>query len=251
MCVFTVQVPDGGWFSLAVSAGVVYVMVAWWLGSRRRQAALACSVRGDLADLFVVLPRPPPPAVVLGTPTPGSHSSTTHSGGAAGEATALGYPAASQPPLPIPTGPSAAQQCLEIAAASTRPSSAGTPIGPAASSVPLGAAALAPRSFFAALSTRLATRKPLQLALRLPAGDLYPLARQPGIGIYYNDDPAGLPHVLLHCLKNMRGLHDVSVFMTVRYVPIPHVRPEECLLVRQLHPLPNFYQVRCRAVVRM
>ncbi|PNW83786.1 hypothetical protein CHLRE_04g217350v5 [Chlamydomonas reinhardtii] len=350
------KVPEGAWFSLAVSAGGIYVMTIWWVGSTRRALLLAASAgRNRLSELFVMMPLQPqqshltaPAAqqvlqpqqqqqqqqVRLGAPRAiaesledaqqeagqqqmqgAAHSSATPDAAARTTTAAMPQPAAAPG---ASSGLSHPER--EIVTASNTPSSgthgSATPDGgaigympsrrrttAAATSAFAAAAGISGRSsghaavpttnlhksdslsrgspaqLLAAVSARLSMWRPVQLALRLPpqpllgadgsaavagqgqglgslGGDgagaeqqqqqLWPLSRQPGIGLYYSETPVGLPHVLIHFLRNVQSVHDVSVFLTVRVVPLPHVQPVERLLVRQLAPFPNFYQVVAR-----
>ncbi|PNW70308.1 hypothetical protein CHLRE_17g714450v5 [Chlamydomonas reinhardtii] len=347
------KVPEGAWFSLAVSAGGIYVMTIWWVGSTRRALLLAASAgRNRLSELFVMMPLQPQqshmaaPAAQVPQPqqvrreAPRAIAESLEDGqqeagqeegqemqGAAhsstgADAAARTTTAATPQPAAAP-GASSGGGLLhperEIVTASNTPSSGthgsatpadGGAIGPlpsrrrtAATSAFAAAAGISGRSdgnaavptsnlhksdslsrgspaqLLAAVSARLSMWRPVQLALRLPpqpllgadgsaavgsqgqglglgadgAGaeqqqqqQLWPLSRQPGIGLYYSETPVGLPHVLIHFLRNVQSVHDVSVFLTVRVVPLPHVQPVERLLVRQLAPFPNFYQVVAR-----
>ncbi|PNW70301.1 hypothetical protein CHLRE_17g714150v5 [Chlamydomonas reinhardtii] len=349
------KVPEGAWFSLAVSAGGIYVMTIWWVGSTRRALLLAASAgRNRLSELFVMMPLQPQqshmaaPAAQVPQPqqvrreAPRAIAESLEDGhqqeaeqqemqGAARSSTgadaaaARTVTAATPQPAAAP-GASSGGGLLhperEIVTASNTPSSGthgsatpadGGAIGhlpsrrrtaATATSALAAAAGISGRSdgnaavptsshphksdslsrgspaqLLAAVSARLSMWRPVQLALRLPpqpllgadgsaavgsqgqglglgadgAGaeqqqqqQLWPLSRQPGIGLYYSETPVGLPHVLIHFLRNVQSVHDVSVFLTVRVVPLPHVQPVERLLVRQLAPFPNFYQVVAR-----
>ncbi|KAG2437994.1 hypothetical protein HXX76_005608 [Chlamydomonas incerta] len=302
------KVPEGAWFSLAVSAGVCYVMTIWWMGSTRRALLLAASAgRTRLSELFVMMPLQPQqpqqslqPHAQPGMPQAIAESQEEVEREGDGRALAADTCATAHPhPAALDTsgGPPCPQR--EIVTASNTPSSAGThgtatPDGggglghaPSRRRLPAIAAAAgasgrvgdvaridtqsnsisrdSPARLLAAVSARLSMWRPVQLALRLPppppspgddgtqgqaregvGGQLWPLSRQPGIGLYYSETPVGLPHVLIHFLRNVQSVHDVSVFVTVRFVPLPHVQPAERLLVRQLAPFPNFYQVVAR-----
>ncbi|PNW70302.1 hypothetical protein CHLRE_17g714200v5 [Chlamydomonas reinhardtii] len=346
------KVPEGAWFSLAVSAGGIYVMTIWWVGSTRRALLLAASAgRNRLSELFVMMPLQPQqshmaaPAAQVPQPQQVRREApraiaesledghqqeaeqqemqgAAHSPAGADAAAACTTTAATPQPAAAP-GASSGGGLLhperEIVTASNTPSSGthgsatpadGGAIGhlpsrrrTAATATSAFAAAAgisgrgdgnaavptshphksdslsrgSPAQLLAAVSARLSMWRPVQLALRLPpqpllgadgsaavgsqglglgadgAGaeqqqqqQLWPLSRQPGIGLYYSETPVGLPHVLIHFLRNVQSVHDVSVFLTVRVVPLPHVQPVERLLVRQLAPFPNFYQVVAR-----
>jgi K+ transporter len=67
-----------------------------------------------------------------------------------------------------------------------------------------------------------------------------------GIGIYYGDSPVGVPPILTHFLRNVDAMHDVTIFLTVRFLPMPYIKNAERLLVRAVKGVPNFYQVVSR-----
>ena len=56
----------------------------------------------------------------------------------------------------------------------------------------------------------------------------------PGIGIVYSDCPTGIPPVMIHLLEKMPALYEATIFLTLRFVPIPHVQPHEQFLVRDV-----------------
>ncbi|GAB4815865.1 hypothetical protein N2152v2_002911 [Parachlorella kessleri] len=90
----------------------------------------------------------------------------------------------------------------------------------------------------------LAPRSKGQPGLRLGQGG--PLvARLPGVGIYYTELLQDVNPFLVHFLTRMPSLHEVVVLLTVRSVPIPHVVPDQQLLIRKLH-LPGFFRVVVR-----
>ncbi|KAI7844072.1 hypothetical protein COHA_002216 [Chlorella ohadii] len=81
-------------------------------------------------------------------------------------------------------------------------------------------------------------------ALRL-ASTKRPVARVPGIGVYFNELLIGVPPVLERFLQLMPAIHSVVIFLTVRVVPVPTVLPSERLLLRRLR-FPGFYHVVAR-----
>ncbi|KFM26301.1 Potassium transporter 26 [Auxenochlorella protothecoides] len=81
-------------------------------------------------------------------------------------------------------------------------------------------------------------------ALQL-AGSRQRLGVAPGIGLYYTESLAGVPPVLAFLLPRIPAIHEVTVFLTVRHVPLPTVHASERLLLRKLH-----YQGFYHAVVR-
>ncbi|KAI3432754.1 hypothetical protein D9Q98_004295 [Chlorella vulgaris] len=72
-----------------------------------------------------------------------------------------------------------------------------------------------------------------------------PVARVPGLGIYYTELLRGVPPVLERYMSLLPAIHSVVIFLTVRMVPVPRVLPSERLLIRRLH-LPGFYHAVSR-----
>ncbi|GAQ92301.1 Potassium transporter family protein [Klebsormidium nitens] len=58
--------------------------------------------------------------------------------------------------------------------------------------------------------------------------------RSPGLGLYYSDSIFGTPPVLVQHLKSFPIIHEVVIFMTNRFVPVPEVLPAERFLIEQL-----------------
>ncbi|KAL9454069.1 hypothetical protein AB3S75_009634 [Citrus x aurantiifolia] len=59
--------------------------------------------------------------------------------------------------------------------------------------------------------------------------------RVPGLCFFYtNIHQDGLTPILGHYIKNMRSLHKVTIFTTLRYLLVPKVAPEERIIVRKL-----------------
>ncbi len=52
--------------------------------------------------------------------------------------------------------------------------------------------------------------------VRRPLIILLPQLRLPGLGLYYGDDPTGIPPVLRHFMQNIEAVHDANFFVTVR-----------------------------------
>lgn len=55
--------------------------------------------------------------------------------------------------------------------------------------------------------------------------------RVPGICFFYSDLAFGVPPIVTHYLKNVRTLHQVLVLMTVRFLPVRTVAPEDRFFV--------------------
>lgn len=82
--------------------------------------------------------------------------------------------------------------------------------------------------------------QPLKLA-----GSGQPVARFPGVGLYYSELLEGVPPVLVRFLSLSPAIHEVVIFLTIRGVPLPQVSPTERLLVRKLG-FHGFYHVVAR-----
>jgi KUP system potassium uptake protein len=70
------------------------------------------------------------------------------------------------------------------------------------------------------------------------------IVRVPGVGLVYSELAAGVPAVFSHFVTNLPAFHQVLVFVCVKSVPIPHVRPEERHLVGRIGPR-DFHMYRC------
>ncbi|KNA03435.1 hypothetical protein SOVF_209220 isoform A [Spinacia oleracea] len=55
--------------------------------------------------------------------------------------------------------------------------------------------------------------------------------RVPGICFFYTNIQDGLTPVLGHYIKNMRSLHKVTIFTTLRYLLVPKVAPNERIII--------------------
>ena len=82
--------------------------------------------------------------------------------------------------------------------------------------------------------------KPLRLA-----GTKLPVARLPGLGLYYSECLDGVPPVLVQFLSLSPAIHEVVVMVTIRRVLLPTVPSEQRLLVRKLD-VEGFYHVVAR-----
>ncbi|XVF43483.1 hypothetical protein PTKIN_Ptkin02bG0043600 [Pterospermum kingtungense] len=58
--------------------------------------------------------------------------------------------------------------------------------------------------------------------------------RVPGMCFFYTNIQNGLTPVLGHYVKNMRSLHKVTIFTTLRYLLVPKVAPQDRILVKKL-----------------
>jgi KUP system potassium uptake protein len=60
------------------------------------------------------------------------------------------------------------------------------------------------------------------------------IQRVPGICFFYTNLVHGIPPMISHYVKNVRTLHQVIVFTTIRYVPVVSVLPSERFLVSRV-----------------
>ncbi|CAI9758610.1 unnamed protein product [Fraxinus pennsylvanica] len=72
------------------------------------------------------------------------------------------------------------------------------------------------------------------------------IVRVRGIGLIHTELVSGIPSIFSHFLTNLPAFHQVLVFLCVKYVPVPHVRPEERFLVGRIGPK-DYRVYRCIA----
>ncbi|MED6143653.1 Potassium transporter 6 [Stylosanthes scabra] len=65
-----------------------------------------------------------------------------------------------------------------------------------------------------------------------------------GIGLVHTELVSGIPAIFSHFVTNLPAFHQVLVFLCIKHVPIPHVRPQERFLVGRVGPR-NFRIYRC------
>ncbi|XP_047974553.1 potassium transporter 8-like isoform X1 [Salvia hispanica] len=70
----------------------------------------------------------------------------------------------------------------------------------------------------------------------LSAGPELGVVRVRGIGLIHTELVSGIPAILSHFVANLPAFHQVLVFLCIKYVPVPHVRPEERFLVGRVGP---------------
>ncbi|PON79234.1 Potassium transporter [Parasponia andersonii] len=58
--------------------------------------------------------------------------------------------------------------------------------------------------------------------------------RVPGLCFFYTNIQDGLTPILGHYIKNMKSLHKVTIFTTLRYLLVPKVAPHESIVVNKL-----------------
>ncbi|GFQ06770.1 potassium transporter 8 [Phtheirospermum japonicum] len=62
------------------------------------------------------------------------------------------------------------------------------------------------------------------------------IVRVPGIGLIHTELVSGVPAIFSHFVTNLPAFHHVLVLFCIKYVPVPHVRPEERFLVGRIGP---------------
>ncbi|XP_058212995.1 probable potassium transporter 17 isoform X3 [Rhododendron vialii] len=58
--------------------------------------------------------------------------------------------------------------------------------------------------------------------------------RVPGLCFFYTNIQDGLTPILGHYIKNMKSLHKVTIFTTLRYLLVPKVAPRERIVIKKL-----------------
>ncbi|KAH0701311.1 hypothetical protein KY284_015526 [Solanum tuberosum] len=72
------------------------------------------------------------------------------------------------------------------------------------------------------------------------------ITRVRGIGLIHTELVTGIPAIFSHFITNLPAFHQVLVFLCIKSVPVPHVRPEERFLVGRIGPK-EFRVYRCIA----
>ncbi|CAN0925510.1 Potassium transporter 6 [Linum grandiflorum] len=70
----------------------------------------------------------------------------------------------------------------------------------------------------------------------LSLGSSLGIVRVRGIGIIHTELVSGIPAIFSHFVTNLPAFHQVLVFLCIKSVPVPHVRPEERFLVGRIGP---------------
>ncbi|XP_078154247.1 potassium transporter 6-like [Carex rostrata] len=70
------------------------------------------------------------------------------------------------------------------------------------------------------------------------------IVRVKGIGLIHSDLVSGIPAIFSHFVTNLPAFHQVLVFLCVKSVPVPFVRPEERFLVGRVGPK-EYRMYRC------
>ncbi|GFS45094.1 potassium transporter family protein [Actinidia rufa] len=62
------------------------------------------------------------------------------------------------------------------------------------------------------------------------------IVRVRGIGLVHTELVSGIPAMFSHFVTNLPAFHEVLIFLCIKSVPVPHVRPEERFLVGRIGP---------------
>ncbi|KAL5177615.1 Potassium transporter 6 [Glycine soja] len=84
----------------------------------------------------------------------------------------------------------------------------------------------------------------VSLSWLLSLGHTLGFARVRGIGLVHTELVSGIPAIFSHFVTNLPAFHQVLVFLCIKHVPVPHVRPEERFLVGRVGPR-EFRVYRC------
>ncbi|KAK7266143.1 hypothetical protein RIF29_18783 [Crotalaria pallida] len=70
----------------------------------------------------------------------------------------------------------------------------------------------------------------------LSLGPTLGIVRVKGIGLIHTELVSGIPSIFSHFVTNLPAFHQVLIFLCIKSVPVPHVRPEERFLVGRVGP---------------
>ncbi|KAK9090474.1 hypothetical protein Sjap_023651 [Stephania japonica] len=70
----------------------------------------------------------------------------------------------------------------------------------------------------------------------LSLGPSLGIVRVRGIGLIHTELVSGIPAIFSHFVTNLPAFHQVLVFLCIKSVPVPYVRPEERFLVGRIGP---------------
>lgn len=70
----------------------------------------------------------------------------------------------------------------------------------------------------------------------LSLGPTLGIVRVRGIGLIHTELVTGIPAIFSHFVTNLPAFHQVLVFLCIKSVPVPHVRPKERFLVGRVGP---------------
>ncbi|OWM89630.1 potassium transporter 6-like [Punica granatum] len=78
----------------------------------------------------------------------------------------------------------------------------------------------------------------------LSLGPSLGIVRVRGIGLVHTELVSGIPAIFSHFVTNLPAFHQVLVFLCIKSVPVPHVKPEERFLLGRIGPR-EFRIYRC------
>ncbi|KAL2924231.1 Potassium transporter 7 [Bienertia sinuspersici] len=84
----------------------------------------------------------------------------------------------------------------------------------------------------------------VQMRWILGLGPNLGVLRVPGITLIYTELVSGVPAILTHFLTDLPAIHQVVVFVCIKYVPVPHVSDKQRYLVGRVGPK-SFRMYRC------
>ncbi|KAK9707357.1 hypothetical protein RND81_07G192000 [Saponaria officinalis] len=70
----------------------------------------------------------------------------------------------------------------------------------------------------------------------LGLGPVLGIVRVPGLGLIQTELVYGIPGIFSHFVTNLPAFHRVVVFLCIKSVPVPHVKPEERFLIGRIGP---------------
>ncbi|XP_040370388.1 potassium transporter 8 isoform X2 [Rosa chinensis] len=70
----------------------------------------------------------------------------------------------------------------------------------------------------------------------LSLGPTLGIVRVRGIGLIHTELVSGIPAIFSHFVTNLPAFHQVVVFLCIKSVPVPHVKPDERFLVGRVGP---------------
>nr|ASM90206.1 high affinity potassium 6 [Sesuvium portulacastrum] len=70
----------------------------------------------------------------------------------------------------------------------------------------------------------------------LSLGPSLGIVRVRGVGLIHTELVSGIPAIFSHFVTNLPAFHQVLVFLCIKSVPVPHVKPEERFLVGRIGP---------------
>jgi KUP system potassium uptake protein len=70
----------------------------------------------------------------------------------------------------------------------------------------------------------------------LSLGPSLGIVRVHGIGLIHTELVSGIPAIFSHFVTNLPAFHQVLVFLCIKYVQVPHVKPQERFLIGHIGP---------------